>query len=385
MTEEHATVPYWRLSSFYFWYFALLGALFPYWSLYLQDLGYAADAIGVLLAIPLATKIVAPSIWGWLADHTNRRLAIVQLGSALAAICFSAIFFTTSFWPLVLILAGYSFFWNAVLPQHEVITLGFLPHKPEHYSRIRVWGSIGFIIAVTLCGIGFERFGIGLLPYVGLLLLLSIWASSLFVPEPPLTLHRSASEHFLAVCRKPAVLAFLAGAFLLQLSHGVYYSFYSILMESVGYSRTSIGMLWSVGVVAEVAIFFIMHNLLTRVGVRLTLIVSLVIAVIRWLLIAHFSHLIAVLVLAQVFHAFTFGTFHAASIEAVRRLFDSAHQGKAQALYSGISFGAGGASGSLLGGYVWDYSPILAYDLAALSSLVAVFCFIFWLKDRRLN
>ncbi len=378
-------VPYWRLSGFYFWYFALLGALFPYWSLYLQSLGYSPEQIGILMAIPMATKIFAPSIWGWLADHTHKRLAIVRIGSALAALCFSAIFISTSFWPLIFILVSYSFFWNAVLPQHEAVTLGFLPHQPERYSRIRLWGSVGFILAVIFCGVWFEYFGTGALPVVGLFLLTAIWASSMLVPEPPRSLQHSASVHFLAACRQPAVLAFLAGAFLMQLSHGVYYSFYSILMEQAGYSRSAIGVLWSVGVVAEVVVFIAMHNFLNRAGVRLILIVSLVIAVIRWLLIAHFNQVVILLVLAQVFHAFTFGTFHAASIEAVRRLFEPVHQGKGQAIYSGISFGAGGATGSLLGGYIWDYSPTLAYDLSALASLIAVFCLIFWLKDKRLS
>ncbi len=378
-------VPYWRLSGFYFWYFALLGALFPYWSLYLQSLGYSPESIGILMAIPMATKIFAPSIWGWLADHTHKRLAIVRIGSALAVVCFSTIFISTSFWPLVVILVSYSFFWNAVLPQHEAVTLGFLLDQPERYSRIRLWGSIGFILAVMFCGIWFEYFGVGALPIVGLFLLTAIWVSSMLVPEPPLSIQRTASVHFLAACRQPAVLAFLAGAFLMQLSHGVYYSFYSILMEQAGYSRSAIGVLWSVGVAAEVVVFVAMHNFLIRAGVRLILIVSLVIAVIRWLLIAHCNHIVWLLVLAQVFHAFTFGTFHAASIEAVRRLFEPVQQGKGQAIYSGISFGAGGATGSLLGGYIWDYSPTLAYDLSALASLMAVFCLIFWLKDKRLS
>ena len=379
------SVPYWRLSGFYFWYFALLGALFPYWSLYLQSLGYSPADIGILLAIPMATKIIAPSIWGWLADHTEQRLTIIRAGSALAVICFIGIFFEQGFLALACILASYSFFWNAVLPQHEVITLSFLQHRPETYSHVRLWGSVGFILAVVFGGAWFEFYGIDSLPAVGFILLLAIWLSSLTVPKPPYIPHKKATTHFLAACRQPAVMAFLAGGFLLQLAHGIYYSFFSIFMESGGYSRSAIGLLWGVGVASEVIIFIAMHNFLPKIGVRLILLGSLLIAVVRWLLIGHFADILWVLIVAQTLHAFTFGTFHAAAIEAVRRLFEPSHQGKGQAIYSGISFGAGGASGSMLGGAIWETSPALAYDFAALASFIAVVLVAVWLKDDRLK
>ena len=133
----HETVPYWRLSAFYFCFFGLLGALFPYWSLYLQSLGYTATEIGFLLAIPMATKVIAPNIWAWIADYTGERLAIIRLGALLACLCFAGIFIDQGFLAITLVMTGYSFFWNAVLPQQEVVTTSFLHQRPENYSRIR--------------------------------------------------------------------------------------------------------------------------------------------------------------------------------------------------------------------------------------------------------
>ena len=290
MSQHLATesVPYWRLSGFYFWFFALLGATFPFWSLYLSSLGYSATQIGLLLAIPMATKVFAPSIWGWLADHTGKHLTIIRLGCLLATLCFTGLFLEQSFWLLVVVMSSYSFFWNAVLPQHEAITVSFLKDKPETYSHIRLWGSVGFILAVLAGGWWFNQQHIQSLPVVGTLLLAGIWISSLLIPKPDSLNREKPSTHFMKACMQPAVIAFLAGGFLLQLAHGIYYSFFSIYLEAEGYSRTAIGALWAVGVAAEVIIFIAMHSLLLKLGVRKILLFSLLMATIRWLIIGHF-------------------------------------------------------------------------------------------------
>ena len=82
-------MPYWRLSGFYFFYFAVLGALVPYWGLYLQFRGFGPAQIGELMAVLMATKIVAPNIWGWIADHTGRRMAIVRSASLISFLVFA--------------------------------------------------------------------------------------------------------------------------------------------------------------------------------------------------------------------------------------------------------------------------------------------------------
>lgn len=377
-------IPYWRLSAFYFCFFGLLGALYPYWSLYLKSLGFSAADIGLLLAIPMATKMVAPNLWGWIADHTGKRLFIIRLGAFLSFICFLGIFIDQTFWPMALVLIGYSFFWNAILPQHEVITISFLHQKPETYSRIRLWGSIGFIICVLGSGAWFDSHDIKTLPVIGILLLLGIFLSSLIIPNGINQHHEVPSEHFLMTLRKAAVITFLVAGLLMQLSHGIYYSFFSIYMESYGYSRIEIGSLWSVGVIAEVVLFIFMHRLLIRLGVRAIMLVCLLLATVRWLMIGYFPDHLWVIIIAQTFHAFTFGAFHAAAIECVRRLFEHGNQGKAQALYSAFCFGAGGAIGSYLGGIVWEIRPVMAFNIGALTSFIALLLVYFWLRDSKL-
>ena len=383
--KAQPAVPYWRLSAFYFCFFGLLGALYPYWSLYLKSQGFSSADIGLLLAIPMATKIVAPNLWGWLADYTGKRLLIIRLGALLSFLCFIGLFIDQKFWSIALVLAGYSFFWNAILPQHEVITISFLRQRPETYSRIRLWGSIGFIIFVLGSGFWFDTHDIQTLPIIGLILLAGIFLSSLFVPNPHHQRHEKAAHKFRATLKQPAVLAFLLAGLLMQLSHGIYYSFFSLYMESFGYSRSGIGMLWSVGVVAEVFLFILMHRLLLRFGVREIMLGCLFIATLRWLLIGYGTEQLLLLVLAQIFHAFTFGAFHAAAIDCIRRLFEPANQGKAQALYSAFCFGAGGALGSYLGGVTWDIQPLWAFNIGALASFIAMIIVWFWLRDQRLK
>ena len=179
-------VPYWRLSSFYFFYFALYGAWIPFWPLYLKELGYGATAIGLLAGILQGTKIIAPHLWGWLADRgsisrDSSRIHIVRSGAVAATLAFAFIFVRNDFLALALIIAGYSFFWNAVLSQFEVVTLAHLRNAYQRYSRIRVWGSIGFIASVAGLGFVFEWVPLAWLPTILLLLLVGIAVSSFLV------------------------------------------------------------------------------------------------------------------------------------------------------------------------------------------------------------
>ena len=161
---------YLRLSSFYFFYFAALGALIPYWSVYLQWRGFGAAQIGELVAILMATKIVAPNVWGWLADHSGRRMRIIRVASFLAAASFAAVYVAEGYWWLALVMVGFSFFWNAALPQFEAATLTHLGDAAQRYSMIRLWGSIGFILAVAGLGPVLGRLGAGALPHFLLVL-----------------------------------------------------------------------------------------------------------------------------------------------------------------------------------------------------------------------
>jgi PPP family 3-phenylpropionic acid transporter len=346
-------VPYWRLSGFYFFYFASLGVLIPYWSLYLKSLGYNSLAIGGLVAILPATKLVAPYIWGWLADHTRRSMFIIRVASILAVLSFSLVFVSQQLYWLIIVMLLFSFFWNATLPQFEAMTLNHLGNDTHRYSMIRLWGSLGFIVIAVLIGDLLQSYDADIIPLIVLFTFAVIAVTSFIVPEKLNTPHTEHSPIW-HVIKQPKVLAFLLVCFLMLCSHGPYYTFYTIYLEELGYSSHMIGVLWAVGVLAEVIIFLLMHRLLPIFGSRKLLIFTLLLTTVRWLIIGFFADELLMLFVAQLIHAFSFGVFHSVGISLAHDYFTGSHQGRGQALYSSVSFGAGVAVGSLVSGLLWD-------------------------------
>ncbi len=370
---------YWRLSAFYFFYFASLGGLLPYWSLYLHTIGFDTQAIGELIAIILATKIIAPNIWGWIADHTGRHIALVRLSSFLAALSFLGVLLAgDSYLWLALITALFSFFWNAALPQFEATTFALLGTEAHRYSHIRLWGSIGFIVTVALFGWLFQYVSITLLPLLLVGLFIGIWVTTLLIPEKITVQQSIAPQSFYQVLKNPTIIALFFICFLMQASHAPYYTFYSIYLEEQGYTRDIIGQLWALGVIAEVGAFLIMHRLLTRFSLNSLLIISLGLTGIRWLLIGYYAESLAILLFAQLLHAASFGLYHGVVMQFIRQKFTDSHQGRAQALYSSLSFGVGGAVGSLISGYTWEYVEI-RYLWAAVICFIAIWISWQWL------
>nr|WP_324259215.1 MFS transporter [Cellvibrio fontiphilus] len=377
-------IPYWRLSGFYFFYFAVVGALIPYWGVYLKSLGYSSQDVGVISAIILATRIIAPNFWGWLADRTQKRLRIIRVGSLLAMLIFAGILVDSRYWWLVMVVSCYTFFWHAVLPQFEVITLGYLGNNYSRYGQIRLWGSIGFMVAVVGLGWVFDFFPIRYLPVFILSFLALIWLSSLSLKDMTVKQYAQSHSGILAIVMQPTVLCFLVVSFLLQFSHGPYYTFYTLyLVDNYDYSRSSAGLLWALGVLAEVAIFIVMFKLLQFFSLRALLLFSLLITTLRWLLIGYGAESLVILLLAQLMHACSFGVAHSVSIELVRNYFSGGHQGQGQALYSSFSFGAGGAAGALAGGMMWDASATNTFLVAALSAGIALVLCYLWLHPSR--
>ena len=380
-----AALPYWRLASFYLFYFALLGATAPYMALYFSHLGFSAARIGELVAIPMLMRCIAPNVWGWLGDYTGRRLAIVRFGALCGLACFSLILVDKSYAWLAMVMALYAFFWHAVLPQFEVITLTHLQGQTSRYSQIRLWGSIGFILSVVVLGRMLEWFSLDYYPQLLLLILLGIIASSWWVPnaQPVVSGVREAGEGFLRQLIRPGVLAFYVSVALIQLSHGPYNTFLTLHLEHLGYTRGMIGLLWALGVIAEVLMFMVMSRVLQRFSVRQVLITSFVIAALRWLLLGNLADHLAILIVAQLMHAATFGSFHAAAVHYVQRSFGARQQGQGQALYAALS-GTGGAVGALYSGYSWNaLGAGWTFAIASLAAMAAAILTATCMKEER--
>ena len=366
-------MPYWRLSGFYFFYFAVLGALVPYWGLYLKSLGFGAAAIGNLTALFMLSRIVAPNVWAWVADHRESRMAVVRAAAFLTVATFAGVFVGTGFWWLAVAMLVFSFFWNASLPLLEVFVMNHTARRPGAYAHVRLWGSIGFIVTVFALGPLIDARGPWWILPSMVVLMAGIWLFSLTLPEAEMKGQAPHPEPLLRVILRPEVLLFLVACLLMQVSHGPYYTFYSIYLEAQGYSKTLIGSLWAFAVLCEIGVFLLMPRILAEFAVRTVLVASFALAALRWLLIGFFVQSLPVLVFAQVLHAATFGSFHAAGIQTVYRFFTGRHQHRGQAIYSTASFGIGGAIGSFYSGQTWEaLGAATTFALASVSAAVAV-------------
>jgi PPP family 3-phenylpropionic acid transporter len=360
---------YGRLSSYYFLYFACLGVMVPYWSLYLEASGLGAPAIGAVLAASSATRIVAPNLWGWLADRSGLRVEIIRIGAIGAALLFAGLLFDPPLGVVVALVVLHTFFWNAILAQYEVITLASMGGEVHRYGQVRLWGSVSFVLVVVAAGALFDRVEVTNLPWVMTLLLAALAAGSFTIRDPGIEPRAREAGGLGVLLRSRVLWAFLWASFLMQLGHAPYYGFFSLLLDRHGYSRAQIGWLWALGVIAEILLFAVAHRLLARISLRRLLLASLLLAALRWAIIGLATGLVPMLVLAQCLHAASFGSFHAAGVELVRRHFGLAHQGQGQALYSAFSFGAGGALGALASGGLWDIDARLGFLLASVASL----------------
>jgi len=261
------------------------------------------------------------------------------------------------------------------------VTLNYLKDRTDDYSKIRIWGSIGFVVFVLLLGVVFDFISVSYLPVFMLLLLSAIFISSTTIKGQELTHDNEEGVGFLKLVMRPPVLAFLVAAFLMQVSHGAYYTFFSLFLEQAGYSRSLIGTLWAVGVLAEVLIFLVVHKLFSGVSYKAVLVVSLLLAAVRWYLTGHFVDVLWLLIVLQLTHAATFGTMHAVSMHYIQQYFQGRHQGQGQALFSSLSYGAGGALGAVVSGYVWQWDMgVTMFELAGLSALLGMLVAWFWVK-----
>lgn len=376
-------IPYYgRLSSFYFLYYAMLGVLVPYWSLFLKHRQFSAAEIGLLLAIPHITKLGAPNLWGWLADVTGRRLLVIRTGNFFAALIFPLVFITYGFWPMIAVLAGFSFFWNAVMAQCEALTLETLGEQSHRYSLIRLWGSVGFVGTVLALGIAVEKQGVQVVPATMGVVLFGLWLASLLLPNPNKHSSTQATKEtvpFLPYLRQAAVVAFFVAGLLMQLAHGPFYAFYTLHLDAHNISGDWIGVLWSVGVIAEILLFMLMSRLLIRFSIKSLLVVSLLLSVLRWTMIGSGETHLAWLAVAQTLHAFSFACYHASAMAWLHDYFPQALAGRAQAVYASFSLGAGWALGAVMSGLLWEAMDVKIFYLAAISSAVAAVLLITYL------
>lgn len=372
------TLPHTRLAGFYLFYFAYIGAFTPFFGLYLLSVGRTAVEIGVLMALPAVARIVAPHLWGWLADAHGRHTPLLRATTAAGVACFLGVTFGDGFVWLFAVLLLASFFLSAALPLLEATTLAHLGEDTGRYGPVRVWGSIGYIVAVVAIGHALDWIAVSAVPWMVAATMVGMLVFAWRIPEARSTAHATDALPIWSILTRPEVVALIAACALMSAAHGPYYTFYSIHVVSYGYSKGLTGWLWALGVVCEIGIFLWLPRLYSAFTLRSILIASFALAVVRFLIIGWAAQHLALLLLAQTLHAATFGAFHAAAIGIVSRLFRGRHQARGQAIYGSLTYGVGGTVGALASGYAWDHlGAALTFTLAAGAALAGMFL-LYW-------
>ena len=347
-----------RLAIFYFAFFAYVGVSAPFLPLYLSARGLDATGIALVLAMPAAARIVAPSFWGWIADRSGARRRVV-IFSCLVQVCgFAVLPEMEAAATMAVLFCVMGMLAGGAMPVVETIALTALarthttPGSAGRYGHVRLWGSLGFVVGVLGAGLWLDRHEAVTLSALLLATTLTTLVAAMGLPDSRAAAPGSPTAGSQVINSALAVM--IAAGFCMAVAHGALYAFFSLHLQTLGHAASTIGWLWTLGVVAEIAVFILLPRLLRRFSLIALLAASLVAAVVRFAAIAWAGESLAVLVFAQMLHALTFGVHHAASVIAVQRLVPEGGHARGQALFSGLSYGAGGAVGSALAGWLWE-------------------------------
>lgn len=368
------------LSVTYLLYFGQLGVLVPYLGVFLDGRGFSSAEIGEMFALITITRILGPNLWASMADKSGKGLNILRFGSFLTVSTFCLVFFVESFWWLTFSFGLMMMFWTAILPQMEVLTLNCVKSDASRYGKVRLWGSIGFILLTVLAGKSIDMFSSEAPIYASAIVLFILFISSLALKEPPV--HGSQHESHEGIWRKTATwvfIGFMLSALLLQVSFGAYYGFFALYLRDLGYSGQETGWFIALGVAAEIIIFLLAGRLIAYFGVKWILFISIFLTALRWYLLAVLADQTAVIFFSQILHAFSFGMTHAASVHFIHQYFPKQFQARGQALYVSIAFGVGGAIGNYVSGHLWmqGQGAFQTFIFAAVAALASAAMLLF--------
>jgi len=377
MTSRRQLAPFAALSASYF---AHIGFFNPYLPLWLQELGLSILAISVLVSVQAATRLFAPYGWGWLSDRTGERIQLMRYSACAALLASTGLWWDGGVNWLFGVLLLMFMHTSAMMPMSEAAMAHLVTQdgvfNARRYGRIRLWGSVGFLVTVMVAGVFFERLGMHHFPAWTVATMLAVTVSVFCLPDLKEAIPAHALRvNVMPVLRQRAVQWFFASVFLHVLSHIGIYVFFSLYLDSLGYSKTMIGLLWALSVVVEIGWFFTQSRWLPRMSLPAWLVLCSVAMVLRMGLTASSAQVLVLLVVAQTLHALTFATHHTVCIALLSQHFSGRLRGRGQALYTVIGYGFPGVIGGLAGGMLsTHYGLSSVYWASMVISALAVAC-----------
>jgi MFS transporter, PPP family, 3-phenylpropionic acid transporter len=384
------------VQALFFTYFGFVGIFSPYLSLYFAHAGMTVAQIGVLMSLPQVLRIIGPPFWGWLADHSFARLSILRFSAVatLALVCLFPWVIAFGYWAMIPYLVALFFMTAAQTPINEAMAVQIADGDHGRYGKMRLWGSIGFILTVTTMGPLLDWIGLDSLPYwMALGAAGMLWASfSRLNAEPRQARAASPQAHGIEApgrvrvqLLKPEIAWFFVANSLMVFSHAALYVLFSLYLEKHGYSKTDVGLFWAISVIAEIILFRYQKHIFERFDLMLLFALSLFTAFLRFGVVGLFAPTVALLLLTQISHAITFGLHHSAAMGLLHRWFEPRQQGRAQAVYIVSSYGLGGSLGGLMCSQLWvHYYPGAAFLGASVAAFLGtISALISWHYARR--
>ncbi len=367
-SSENKQTTHLVIGSQYFLYFGVLGIFLPFFNLYCYHLGFSGFRIGILSAVRSVVMVLFPLMWGVLADRLDARRPIYILCCFGSALVWMLYLFTVDFWPMLAITIFYAIFYSPIISFLEAFSMDILGKEKKSYGRIRVWGSVSFIVVVLVLGKIIDLYTIEMIVVLILAGSLMLSVISIQIPDIQITKMKRLSGGNRSLLER-RVVVFLFCAFLMLVSHGAYYGFFSIHLENLGFGSTFIGLTWALASAAEILVMLRSDQIFNRFSIKTVLIFSFMVAALRWLILFFAQSAVAIL-LSQVLHALTYGTFHIASILYIDRLSPDKAKTLGQAVNNAISYGLGLMVGFFFNGYLYEITG--SFTLFLISSIIAL-------------
>jgi MFS transporter, PPP family, 3-phenylpropionic acid transporter len=348
-------IPFAALSAAYF---SHIGVVNTFLSLWLKEIGYGVALIGLIASIQSFSRLAAPYAWAWLGDRTGRRALMLRIATVLALLGSLGFFWQDGgFGWLIACLLFMYLNSSALMPMSEsalaqIVTRGGVFDVRRH-GRVRLWGSLGFMVTVFAAGVFFENFGLKYFPLAVTVGLILLTISAYNIPDlRESVVHEKSTQPIWHILRQPQVAWFFGTIALNVLSHMGLYVFFSLYCDELGYSKTMIGLLWAGSVITEIAWFYTQGRWLPRLSLTAWLIIAAITSVLRFGLTAGMADVLWVLFAAQALHAISFAANHTVCTALVSHHFPGRIRGRGQALYTVLGYGIPGVIGSWAGGLI---------------------------------
>jgi MFS transporter, PPP family, 3-phenylpropionic acid transporter len=356
------------IGSQYFLYFGVMGVFLPYFNLYCYHLKFSGFQIGVLSGIRSIALVLFPLVWAGLADRFHIRRPIYIFCSFISTAIWAFYLYTTDFWAMLLITVFYGIFYSPIISFLEAFTMDVLGTEKKSYGKMRGWGTIAFIMTVLLLGKVIDIYSIEIIITLIFFGSMAQAIISIKIPDIQIKKQTSFSSNAKVLLKRP-VIVFLFCAFLMLVSHGTYYGFYSIHLENLGYGKTFIGISWALASIAEIIVMIKSDIIFKRFSTDNVLFFSFMVAALRWMGLSFTTSSVIILFL-QMLHAVTYGTFHVSSILYIDSLTPDEGKTLGQAVNNAVTYGLGLMVGFFINGYLFE--TLGTFTLFMISSFIAL-------------